>query len=425
MKFKFKDRLKFFGLSYFSDKIARTAPQFGFGTLCLGLILSFLFFFCGYLASDTVPFSTHYENAGQYKEFINSAFSDGGLSVTLSGKKAKAEKIVNTYISEDDKSAYAKNGYNLIVDTRPSDMLIEFTQAAVKGETEISYESYLALSEAERSGYKLQNRYTDKQLTINSDLIEKCTSYLNGVSADNAKAAAAYDKLKSERGNYSEEEYGKELYYLYVNYYYSSVSSVLHGSKAPVLRDYYYTNFIVNGNAYYFYLFDEMCAGSFETDGGVPVVYGGYFTKCADGEVSDIGGLIKDSFYATVGYMTTSYFMGAMMQLPYLILIPIILALILWGIGKGVKNGWEKSFSGCFKTVSAFVWFSGLLTALITFVLSFFLSARLTYAYMPLTFALLLLVRTAVYCITTVISNKKSLESEKQNINEDIFGGEL
>lgn len=425
MRFNFKERLKFFGLSYFSDKIARKAPQFGFGTLCLGLLFAFMFFFCGYLAADSVPFSCHYENAGQYKEFLNSAFSDDGLSVTVSDKKANAENLINTYTNGDDKVTYVKNGYNLIVDTRPSDMLIEFTQTAVKGETEISYESYLLLTEAEKSGYKIKNNYTDKKLTITAELIKKYTDCLDGISADNAKLKAELDKLKVERENYTEEKYGTELYYLYVNYYYDSVSSVLHGAKAPVLRDYYYANFIVNGNAYYFYLFDAMCAGSFKTDSGVPVVFGGYFNKCADGKVTDIGGLIKDAFYSTVGYLTTSYFMGAMAQLPYLILIPIIIALLLWGIGKCVRNGWEKSFSGCFKIVSAFMWVSGLLTALITFVFSFFVSARLMYAYMPLTFALLLLVRTVIYCITTVITNKKSLESEKQNNIKDIFGGEL
>ena len=62
---KFKRRLKFFGLSYFSDNIAGTAPEFGFGTLFLALLLSFVFFLCGYMAADTVPFAVHYENALQ------------------------------------------------------------------------------------------------------------------------------------------------------------------------------------------------------------------------------------------------------------------------------------------------------------------------------------------------------------------------
>lgn len=430
MKIRLSERIKFFGLSYFSDKIARTAAGFGFGTLFLALVLTFLFFLCGYMAADTVPFATHYESAGQYKEFINYAFSEGGTSLSIESKRARADRHINTYADDGDKAEYAMNGYDLIVDTRPSDMLIEFTQVAVKGGTEIGYESYLALTEAEKSDYKLETRYTDKELIITTALVEKITGYLNGISAEgstgyNAKAAAAYGKLKEEKANYSEEEYGKQLYYLYVQFYYSSVASAYYSAKAPVLRDYYYRNYIVANKAYYFYLFDEMCAGSFKTDGGVPVVFGGYFNKCADGEVDDIGGLIKTAFYDTVGYTFGSYFMGAVMQLPYLIFIPLILALLLWGVGKAVKNGWEKTFSGCFKTVNAFIWFSGLLTALLTFVLGFFVSAKLMYSYMPLIFGVLILIRTVIFCITTVITNKKSVEREIRNNNDDIFGGQL
>lgn len=430
MKFRLRERIKFFGLSYFSDKIARTAADFGFGTLFLALVLSFLFFLCGYMAADTVPFAVHYENAGSYKEFINNAFSEGGISLSVKNSLVCADSRINTYADGGDKAVYAMNGYDLIVDTRPSDMLIEFTQVAVKGGTEISYESYLALSAAEKNGYKLETRYTDKELVVSSAFVEKITVYLDGICAEgsleyNAKAAAAYGKLKEEKANYSEDEYGKQLYYLYVRFYYASVSSVYYDAQAPVLRDYYYRNYIAANKAYYFYLFDGMCAGSFKTDGGVPVVFGGYFNKCADGAVDDVGGLIKTAFYDTVSYTFGSYFMGAVMQLPYLIFIPLILALLLWGVGKAVKNGWEKTFSGCFKTVSAFIWFSGFLTALVTFVCGFFVSAKLMYSYMPLIFGLLLLIRTIIFCITAVISKRKPPESEIENNNDDIFGEQL
>ena len=118
--------------------------------------------------------------------------------------------------------------------------------------------------------------------------------------------------------------------------------------------------------------------------------------------------------------------MSTVFQLPFLIFIPLILALLLWCAGKIVKNGWDKTFSGCFKTVSGFIWVSALLTALITFVFGFFVSAKAMYSYMSLIFCLLILIRTVIFCVTSVIKNKKPHEAEVMNNNdEDIFGGKL
>ena len=379
------------------------------------------------MAADTVPFAVHYENALQYKEFVNDAFPDG---VTIVNNRASFERRVNTYTDGGDSAEYSKNGYNLIVDTRPSDMLIQFEQTAVKGGNIIDYESYLALTESQKSEYKLETRYTDEELIITAELTRKITAYFNGVSLEgsdgyNANASAAYAKLTADRDKYSDAEYGKELYYLYVEFYYTSVSSVLYGERAPVLRDYYYRNYIAANKAYYLFMFDEMCAGSFKTDGGLPVVFGGYFNKCADGTVEDAGGLIKQVFYDTAGYTFSSYFMSTVFQLPFLIFIPLILSLLLWCAGKIVKNGWNKTFSGCFKTVNGFIWVSGLLTALITFVLGFFVSAKAVYSYMSLIFGLLILIRTVIFCVTSVIKNRKPPKAEIINNDDDIFGGKL
>ena len=51
--------LKFFGLSFFSDKIAKEAKIRGVFNCVLGFVLALLFIFCGVLASNAVPFYTH------------------------------------------------------------------------------------------------------------------------------------------------------------------------------------------------------------------------------------------------------------------------------------------------------------------------------------------------------------------------------
>jgi len=428
---KLKQWLKTYGLGFFSDKIAKDAPKFGFTGVFLSLLMSFLFILFGYYGADVAPFATHYNNAGSYKEFIHAAF-DGGVDLTVENGKGVSGRIINTY-SQDGDAAYKKNGYNLIVDTRPSDTLIEFEQVAIRnnnGEYKISYEEYLALGEQNKKDYRLAVGYSGKLLEITPEKTEKYAAYLENISdaasdGYNQSAAEQYKKLKDSKADYGEDDYAKELYYLYVRYYYSGVRSVYASAEAPVLRDYYYANYITKGNAYYFYVFDDMCAGSFETDNGVPVVFGGYFRNRADGKVTDIDALISDSYYDTAGSIFGSYFVSAISQLPLLIFIPLILGLLTWGIGKAVKDCWEKSFSGCYKTVNVFVWVSALITALVIFIGGFITSARLLYSCIPAIFGGVLLIRTVIFCAVSAVKNRKRLVQSKRENNDDIFGGNL
>ena len=442
---KIKRWLKTYGLGFFSDRIAKDAPQFGFGGIFLSLVLSFLFILFGYYGADVAPFSTHYNKAGSYKEFIHSAFYNG-VELTIENHIGTSGKIINTYTNEED-AAYKKNGYNLIVDIRPSDTLIEFEQVAIRdgnSENKISYEEYLALDKQTQKEYKLAVGFSDKLLEITPEMTTKHTAYMEQVSDETSArydktGAEDYKKLKENKSNYGEDEYAKEVYYLYVKYYYTGVESTLSRAKAPVLRDYYYANFVAGDNAYYFYVFDDMCAGSFETDNGVPVVFGGYFKKCENGKVTDIDAFIQEIYYDTTSYTFISYFASTVSQLFTLVLAPLIITLLAWGIGKAVKNGWEKSFAGCYKIINVFVWVTALITALILFIGGFITSARLMYKFIPVIFGGILLIRTAIYCTVSAVKNRKELKASKavtdENIgkndnsdndsNEDIFDGIL
>ena len=406
-----KSWLKFFGLSFFSDKIASEAVKRGFVSVALALLLSFVFFLFGYYGADVAPFSVKYDGAESYKQFISQAFSK--VDVEIEDKRATSPQRINSFTEDKD---FSLNGYNLIVDTRPSDTLIEFTQVAVKGEREISYEEYLSKSDRQREEYKIQTRYSDKELNITE---EKLRLYENFLSADDGakKEFEALDK--------NADDYDLQTYYLYVKHYYTSVASVVREAKAPVLRDYYYRNYITGGKAYYFYVFDSMLAGSFKTDGGVPTVFGGYFNKCDDGRIEDIHSFIKEVYYGTQGYTFTSYFVSSISQLPMLIFIPLILALIMWGAGKAVKDGWEKTYGGCFKIINSFVWVSALIAALITFVCGWFVSARFMYSWMSVIFGGVLLIRTAIYCILSARRQRRSDCDYEQDKFKDIFGGNI
>lgn len=412
IKVKMKRWLKTFGLSFFSDETAGGAAKGGFLIVAVSLLLSFMFFLLGYYGADVAPFSTRYEGAESYKQFINGAFTR--LSVEIRDGKASSEKVVNSYVADKE---FSQNGYNLIVDTRPSDTLIKFTQVAVKNGTEISYEKYRGLNADEKKNCRIKTVYTDTVLEITDEDVKAYESFLSAEEAAE-KEYSALDK--------NAEDYSRQLYFLYVKHYYVSATSVMHGAKAPVLRDYYYRNYIADGNAYYFYVFDNMLAGSFKTERGVPVVFGGYFNNCADGKVDDIHSFVKEVYYGTAGYLFTSYFVGAVSQLPVLIIVPLLTALVMWAVGKAVKDGWEKTYGGCFKIVSSFIWVSALITATVVFACGWFAAPRLLYSVMPFIFGGVLVIRTVIYCVLSTVKSRKQVNGEAVNNNlNNIFGGEL
>ena len=180
------------------------------------------------------------------------------------------------------------------------------------------------------------------------------------------------------------------------------------GAKAPVLCDYYYINYIIGGKSDYLYVFDELCTGSFTSDRGVPVVFGGYYDGQPDGEVTDINGFIKQIFYDSAGAAVGSYFYTVIMQIPFLFIIPIALALLLWLIGKAVKGRNNQSYTNYYKKSNCFVLFSAIFTAVLTFVCGFSFSARIVAKFMPLIFGIILMVRACVSFAIDFAASKRS-----------------
>lgn len=427
-KTKFVNWIKFFGLGFFSHKKASEAPTYGFTCAFVSIALSFLFVMFGYYGASVAPFSTHYDNASGYRAFIDSAFD--GIELSIENGVGKSDRQINTYTSDADKAAYALNGYDLIVDTRPSDTLVAFECVAIKGDEKLGYEEYLELSSAKRSDYKLAVECSSAEaLVITDEDVEKYEAYFASVSDEaaekyNKSAVESYAEL-IRKASMAAEEYRKELYFLYVQNYYPKVRSVYEGAKAPVLRDYYYANYINKDTAYYLFVLDDMIAGSFETDKGVPMVFGGYFDNSANGAVTDIHSLIKQTYYDTASYTFVSYFVSAMMQLPTIVFIPLILAFVMWGANKLIKRGTEQRFGGCYKTVAAFVWVSALLSSLAVFIGGFLTAARTMYKFFPLIFGLILLIRAIVHNVIMVVkTNSELCRNELQtNNNDNIFGG--
>ena len=262
-------------------------------------------------------------------------------------------------------------------------------------------------------------------LEITSEKVQKYESYLEEISnqeADkyHAGAATAYQTLKEK--NLTEEEYGKEVYYLYVKYYYKKIESVLMSAQAPVLCDYYYLNFILGDRANYLYLLDDICVGSFRTDTGIPATFAGYYKGCASGVLNETSAdaFVKDVFYNSRNYFKSTYFASAMQMAPSYILTPILVGFLLFFLCKVTKRQFGQKFVDCYKIMNSFAWTSALFTGVLVFLLAFFVFSRELYLFMPLIFALILIFRSVVFYFTR--SAKEKAEKEEQYVEEnDIF----
>ena len=415
--------LKYYFLGFFSEKQAKKSHKTGAVSIILSAVLAFVLFFIGFYAADIVPFSVHYDSATRYRQFAENAFAAGNVSVKINAEKADCSVKIDTHTSEADKEKYCVDGYNLIVDTRPSDTLIRFTQYAINDEEEIDYEAYLALEEKDKNKFSVKIRYFDEELALTDEDTARHIGFLEQASVEgsakyNKSAAEDYRKLIDDKQTMNDDEYAEQLYYLFAKYYYVGAGSLLQGAKAPVLCDYYYINYMIDGKSDYLYVFDTLCTGSFTTDKGVPVAFGGYYDGRPDGEITDINGFIKQIFYDSAGAAVSSYFFTAIMQIPFILIIPIVLALLLWLIGKAAKAGNNQRFTDYYKLSNCFVLISAVFTALITFVCGFFFSARVVAKFMPLIFGIILVVRASISFATDLAAAKRSAANETDSTSD-------
>lgn len=412
-----KQWIKFFGLSFFSDSVSREAPRRGYLNLLLSAVLAFLLFFTGYLCAAVVPFSHHYASAGNFRKFVDAAFGEdaadnkrivlivqNGRVDSYSDYAHSDRKTVNTYANEADKKLYSVNGYNLIVDTRSATTPVVFTQVGVsKSGERISYDEYRLLSETEKEKYSLVTEYTDEEVVVDGKAAAQFEKFLK----NDEEAAESYQTLQNEKSGISGEEYRSRLFELYVSRFYSNVGSVSTSSKVPVLRDYYYVNYVLEGQIENLYIFEDIVYGSFVTDSGVRLTFGGNVSGIPDGSVTDIGEFIKSVFYSSVNRSVSSYFLNAMLQLPLIAIIPFIIALLAWGAGKLWKCNGLESFGGCVKAVWAFVWFSAFVTGLAAFVIGFFAGGSIAYSLMLPIYAAVLAVRSVIYTVRIIIKSRR------------------
>lgn len=410
-----KDWLKFFGLSFFSDKIAKDAKKRSLLNFFLGLLFALVFIFCGILGATCAPFKTHYKNSEQFKALVRSTVSK--VSLTAEDSYLSSDVIVNTFNNEADAEKYKTGDYNLIIDTRPADTLDDFEAYCElkNGESEISYESWLNLSEEARKNYNFKIRYTDNALILTGERVTGYESYLSSQTED---VKREYEELYNNKSAYKEEDYGRRIYSLYLKTYYAPVSSFKREGSAPLLRSFYYNEYLSKTeNTKYLAIFDDLAFANFATDGGVTVALYGAYTNLSDGVIGADGGdeFINGVYKSFVKLSASVYAYNVFRFVPMFAVIPLLSAVALKIAMKAFKNEEYNKYVTCLKIAGSFTFFSAFLTALATLFCGFFSSGNILNIIPIAVYGSVMIIRTAVFIVCEKMRLKRLTENNNQN----------
>ena len=420
-----KKWFKFFILSFFSHKNSKDAAKRGYINSLLGFILALIFLWAGFVSGDMLPFGAHYRNSPDFMEMAHSVFAntdndkridvkieDGALKAKKPGGEYVESLLVNTLENDTDKQNYSVNGYNIVVDLRPANILAEVEAYALSKDgknTEISYEDYLTLSDVARLNFDFKLRYTGRALELNDKTVEEYRTYLYGLSDENKGKA---EKLANEltENKITKSEYNRLVYELYFENYYPEITEYESTSKVPLLRNYYYHQYISNGINNYLFIFDDYMTGSFETKRGIDVSFHGFYSSLENGTLVTEGAtqaeanrlvdsFIKNSFKAIGVLNLYAHAINVLSLLPFIALMIMVVTLLTYSILKLGNVESIASLGAMFKIVGSYVWFSGVISSVSAAIMAFFVNRNLIIALPLVIFFLSLTIRSVIFAI--------------------------
>ncbi|MBR7116697.1 MAG: hypothetical protein IKC87_03215 [Clostridia bacterium] len=432
-----KKWLEFFFLGFFSHERAKEGTKRGYTNVFLGFLLALLFIFTGFIGGYTLSFGVHYGNSPEFKDVaytllanddeakrIYARIENGEMKLGKHGGDYTVGLIVNTLDNEADKQIYAKNGYNVVVDTRPADTLAEVEVYCISNdgkETTISYEEYLSLSEVARLNFDYKLRYTGKELVLDDKAVAEYRAYVEGLGGD-VRAKSDKAALDLSAGEITQDEYNRVIYEAYFTSYYPEIGAYESTSKVPLLRNYYYHEYISKNISNYLFIFDDYITASFKTASGIDVSFYGFYSELGDGAVvregassaearASVDGFITGSFGANWFLNAYAYLVNTVSIAPFIALMILVATLLGYSVMKlkGVES--IASLGEMLKVVGSFVWFSGAVSALGSVAISFFVSRGLINALPPVLFFVTLLARSIVF---TVIESRRYREQAEQ-----------
>ncbi len=427
-----KSWLKFFFLGYLSHKGAKDGARRGYLNTLLAFVLSLVFIYLGSLGAFMLPFGTQYSGAESLKgtvyallaspdkdKRIELRIADGVLTAREHGGAYAEGLIVDTIKNKEDKNDYSVGGCEVVVDTRRADALAEIEAYCVSNDgrdMRISYDEYLSLSEVARLNFEFKLRYTGEELVLGEGNVRGFYDYLIGVGGECASRCRELDEGLGS-GDISRDKYNRAIYELYFSEYYPSIEVYERASRVPLLRNYYQHEYLNSGVNEYLFIFNDCIAASFATRGGALRTFYGFYAGLADGElVGDMTGaeaeaaadnFIKECFRATLGVSAYAHLSSVISLVPYLALMLFVATLLAYSVLRirGVET--VSALGDMLKIVGSFLWQSGLISAILSTICSFFLGEGLMNMLPIVIFFVALIVRALIFAIREIKQNPR------------------
>ena len=419
-----KKWIKFFCFSFFSHDRAKEGVRRGYTNAFLGFVIALVFLWCGFFLGDLLPFGVQYNGSADFKETLYAVLANadankrvdaeivnGDLKLGLGGEYTEGV-LINTFESEADRDAYSQKGYNVVVDSRPADTLAEVYAYCVSNdgkEIEISYDEYLTLSQVAQMNFDFRLKYTGKALILTDELVAGYTAYLNALDDE---SRAEVERLSGElsEGGLEREEYDREIYRLYFSKYYPEIKEYERSSAVPLLRNYYYHTYLSKGNSNYLFIFDDYITGSFTVRGGQSRSFYGFYGGLDNGRVVGDADSPADAEESVDRFVVSAfsenrhvngyvYFINVITLIPFIALMLMVAALLPYSILRlcGVESIY--SLGAMIKIVGSFLWFSGLISAVLTVIGMFFINQNMINALPPVLLFIALAARSVIFAI--------------------------
>lgn len=434
-----KKWFRFVFCSFFSHDLSKEGAKRSYANVLLGFALALVLLWATFVGAETLPVGVHYGNAPDFRATAYAVFAnadanqridvkieDGALKAKKHGGEYTEGLLVNTFDRDADRKKYSVNGYNIVVDTRPADTLAEVEAYCVSNDgknTKISYQDYLTLSDVARLNFDFRLRYTGNELVLTDEAVEGYLEYLSGLDSETKDAVEKHaDDLK--RAEITKDAYGREIYELYFTHYYPEITAYESTSAVPLLRNYYYHQYVNAGSQNYFFVFDDYMTGSFETVGGTDVSFHGFYNNLASGSLvsegatqdeahASVDGWIQKSFHAMLPLHAYAHAVNTVSLVPFIVLMLLVATLLTYSLLRLRNVESIRSMGSMCKIVGSFVWFSGVVSAVLTVATSFFVSHRVMSVLPLVLFFVTLATRSVVFAIMESRLFSRQLEQQK------------
>ncbi len=450
--------LKFTFGSFTSNKISKEGATRSFWNVVFALFLSLVILTALYSAGINYSFTNHYSKAEAFKEYTYSIFANENKDERINLQVNKVENadskleafygldkknvaIINSFENAFDQK-YAKDGFNIIIDTRPADStFVEFEiKYYLKSDHSqfISYEEYKKLDNKNDYVGELKASNNTKVLTLEE--IEGYRKYIEEEFISDAREEVKKEWDEIKKLDNTSKDYMNKTYDFYTRYYYNLTlcpNNVFYYQSEYAKFDdegnYVHKNFIL--------LTESWGMVSFKNDKGTEIAYDGYYTNMEDGfsifntltDSNDIQ-LIKNnvdyfmiSLYDSVSSIR-SFLIGLQLFrfIPIFIIALAVLGLFLFCLGKIKKNDYASRYVGSFKIVSSYLIGAATISGILTLIIAFFVNSQTAVNVGMWSLLSALSVRVFIFAIVEAIRNRKNKDFvtaqpviDKENIVEE------